>query len=180
MDAVELLKHDHRMVEQLLRDYDAAHSDLQRRGVVEILIRELSKHAALEELSVYPLAKKQLDGGVDVDRQLDEHMAVKDTLVKLDSLPMGSGEERPLVDELAAELNEHIALEESQFLPALERALDPAALAELGQELDRAKKAAPTRPHPGAPNEPPALALAAPFAAIFDRFRDRIQGRPAT
>ena len=53
MDAVELLSHDHRMVEQLFRDYTAAASDTQRRGVVEIMIRELSKHAALEELLVY-------------------------------------------------------------------------------------------------------------------------------
>lgn len=36
MDAIELLKHDHRMVEQLFRDYDAAASDQQKRGVVEI------------------------------------------------------------------------------------------------------------------------------------------------
>lgn len=180
MDVIEVLKHDHRMVEQLFRDYDAAHSDVQRRGVVELLVRELSKHAALEELSVYPLAKKELDGGVDVDRQLNEHMAVKKTLAKLDSLPPGSEDERTLVEELAAELREHIDIEESQFLPALERALDRTLLEELGEELDKAKKAAPTRPHPGAPNEPPALTLAAPFAAVFDRFRDRIQGRPAT
>ncbi|MBO0746866.1 MAG: hemerythrin domain-containing protein [Acidimicrobiaceae bacterium] len=180
MDAVELLKHDHRMVEQLFRDYDAAHSEDQRRGVVEILVRELSKHAALEELSVYPLAKQQLGSGVDVDRQLDEHMAVKKTLASLDSLPVGSREERPLVDELEAELHQHIELEESQFLPALERALNPDFLAELGKEIELAKRAAPTRPHPGAPDEPPALTLAAPFAALFDRFRDRIQGRPAT
>lgn len=180
MDAVELLKHDHRMVEQLFRDYSAAHSEVQRRGVVELLVRELSKHAALEELSVYPLAKKALDGDVNVDRQLDEHMAVKNTLVKLDSLPSGSQEEPALVEELAAELQEHIALEEGQFFPALERALDRDALIEMGQKLDTAKKVAPTRPHPAAPNEPPSLTMAAPFAAVFDRFRDRIQGRPAT
>lgn len=39
---------------------------------------------------------------------------------------------------------------------------------------------APTRPHPFAADEPPTLALAAPFAAIYDRFRDRMQGRPLT
>jgi hypothetical protein len=55
MDAIELLCHDHRMVEQLFRDYRAAATDGQRRGVVEIIVRELSKHAALEELMFYPL-----------------------------------------------------------------------------------------------------------------------------
>src|SRR5207248_9286103 len=81
MDAIELLEHDHRMVEQLFRDYPAAASDRQRRGVVEILIRELSKHAALEELTVYPFARKLLpEGAVDVDEHLREHKAVKKTL----------------------------------------------------------------------------------------------------
>jgi hypothetical protein len=35
MDAIALLTRDHRIVEQVLRDYDAACSDRQRRGVVE-------------------------------------------------------------------------------------------------------------------------------------------------
>jgi hemerythrin superfamily protein len=58
MDALELLCHDHRMVEQLFRDYQTARSDTQRREVMEIAVRELSKHAALEELMVYPLARE--------------------------------------------------------------------------------------------------------------------------
>ena len=42
------------------------------------------------------------------------------------------------------------------------------------------KQRAPTRPHPKAPDRPPALSLAAPVAAIYHRLRDRQQGRPRT
>jgi hemerythrin-like domain-containing protein len=180
MDAVELLKHDHRMVEQLFRDYEAAHSDGQRRGVVEILVRELSKHAALEEVTVYPFAKRYLDGQVNVDEQLKEHMAVKKTLATLDGLSPGDGNERRYIQKLAEEVAHHIEEEESSFLPALQRSVDDEALAKLGKQLDAAKKLAPTRPHPAAPDEPPLLSVAAPFVAVYDRVRDRIQGRPAT
>lgn len=180
MDAVEILKHDHRMVEQLLRDYDAAHSDEQRRGVVEIMVRELSKHAALEEVTVYPFAKKYLSEAVNVDEQLSEHMEVKKTLAALDGLRSGADEEARLVDELRKEVSHHVEEEEGHFLPALESALDEEALTEFGKQLDAAKAAAPTRPHPAAPDEPPALTLAAPFVTIYDRFRDRVQGRPRT
>ncbi len=38
MDAIEVLCDDHRMVEQLFRDYQAARIDTQRRGVVEIVV----------------------------------------------------------------------------------------------------------------------------------------------
>jgi hemerythrin-like domain-containing protein len=181
MDAIELLKHDHRIVEQMFRDYEAAMSDRQRRGVVEILIRELSKHAALEELIVYPLAKKRLTQGTpDVAEHLREHMAVKKTLAALDRLPEGSAEEAGLIAELRREIDHHVAEEEADFLPALGRAVDQQALDDLGRQLDRAKQLAPTRPHPGAPDRPPALALLAPAVAVYDRLRDRLQGRPPT
>jgi hemerythrin superfamily protein len=60
LGAIDLLKHDHRIVEQLFLDYEIAKSDEQRRGVVEILVRELSKHAALEELTVYDRARDRV------------------------------------------------------------------------------------------------------------------------
>lgn len=181
MDAIELLKHDHRMVEQLFRDYEAAASDSQRRGAVEMLIRELSKHAALEELTVYPFAKKLLpDGTVDVDEHLREHMSVKKTLAAMDKLRAGDERESGLVGELQREIEHHVQEEEGQFFPALAGGVDQQALDELGSQLDDAKQKAPTRPHPNAPDQPPALALAAPVAAIYDRLRDRLQGRPQT
>jgi hemerythrin superfamily protein len=181
MDAIDLLKHDHRMVEQLFRNYRSAASDTQRRGVVEILIRELSKHAALEELTVYPFSRRYLpDSAVDVDEHLSEHMAVKKTLAALDSLKAGDGKESGLVEELQREVEHHVRDEEEQFMPALRACVDARALDELGRQLDKAKKLAPTRPHPRAPDKPPAEAVIGAVAAVYDRFRDRLQGRPLT
>jgi hemerythrin superfamily protein len=181
MDAIELLEHDHRIVEQMFVNYGAAKSDVQRRGVVEILVRELSKHAALEELTVYPLARKLLPAGsVDVDEHLAEHLAVKKTLLALDKLPAGADEEQRLVGELRREIEQHVAEEEGQFLPALRGAVDDQALEELGSQLDRAKRLAPTRPHPNIPDHPPGEAILGAVGAIYDRLRDRLQGRPNT
>lgn len=181
MDAIELLKHDHRMVEQLFRDYQAAASDEQRRGVVEIIIRELSKHAALEELIVYPLAKKVLpDGQQEIDEHLAEHLSAKKILAALDELSAGDQKTNGLMAELQREIEHHVQEEEGEMLPKLRDAVDEQALDELGQALDQAKQTAPTRPHPQAPDEPPGLAMAGPVAAIYDRLRDRLQGRPQT
>lgn len=180
MDAVELLEHDHRMVEQLFRDYTAAKSDVQRRGVVEIAVRELSKHAALEELLVYPLARRLLDGTATIDEHLREHLAVKRTLLELDKLSNGDAREGELMSSLQREVEEHVKEEEGTLFPQLREHADEEALKELGATLDEGKKTAPTRPHPMAPDRPPALALAAPVAAIYDRLRDRLQARPRT
>jgi hemerythrin superfamily protein len=181
MDALEVLAHDHRVVEQLFRDYDAAASDRQRRGVVELLVRELARHAALEEMLVYPLARKVLpDGAREVDEHLNEHMAVKKTLLALDRLEEGDRRTDELVSELRREVEEHIREEEGVLMPRLRGAVSQQDLDGLGELIGRAKKGAPTRPHPNAPDTPPALTLAAPLAAAYDRLRDRLQRRPQT
>lgn len=181
MDALDVLAHDHRMVEQLFRDYEAAASDRQRRGVVELLVRELSKHAALEEMLLYPLARKVLpDGDREVDEHLGEHMGVKRTLLALDRLGEGDQRTGELVAELRREVMEHIQEEEGTFMPRLRSAVSQEELDRLGELIGQAKQAAPTRPHPHAPDQPPALTLAAPVAAAFDRLRDRLQRRPRT
>lgn len=181
MDAIELLSHDHRMVEQLFRDYAAAASEQQSRGVVDIAIRELSKHAALEELMVYPLAKQVLpDGDQEIDQHLADHMEVKKTLVGLDKSGNDKDQTDKLMADLQKEIDKHVQEEEGVLFPKLRDALDQEALDELGQALDKGKEIAPTRAHPHAPEEPPALTLAGPVAAIYDRLRDRLQGRPRT
>jgi hemerythrin superfamily protein len=181
VDAIELLEHDHRMVEQLFRDYGAAASDQQKKGVVDIMIRELSKHAALEELMVYPLAKRVLpDGEHEIDEHLRDHLTVKKLLAELDGMSPTDARMDELMGDLQRDVEEHVQEEESEMLPRLRQHVDQRALDELGEALDEGKKTAPTRPHPAAPDEPPALAMAAPVVAIYDRLRDRLQRRPKT
>ncbi|MBE1532189.1 hemerythrin domain-containing protein [Actinomadura algeriensis] len=188
MDAIDLLKHDHRMVEQLFRDFNAAASGRQRRGVIDILVRELSKHAAVEELIFYPFAGKVLRDEALVQRHLAEHMAVKEALAELDALsrtdghaadgPGGHAEE--ILELLRRDVEEHVQEEEGELMPRLRERADAESLRELGRTLEKAKGTAPTRPHPHAPDRPPALTVAAPVAAVYDRMRDRLQGRPRT
>ncbi|MFF8596880.1 hemerythrin domain-containing protein [Streptomyces sp. NPDC015220] len=181
MDAIELLKHDHRMVEQLFRDYHAAASETQRRGVIELAVRELSKHAALEEMMFYPMARKVLpDGARKIDEHLSEHLAVKKLLLALDKLPAGDDREGDLMTQLKREIEEHVREEEGELMPELREHVSQQDLDELGRLIDEAKRSAPTRPHPNAPDQPPALTVIGPVAAAYDRFRDRLQGRPST
>ncbi len=179
MDATEVLRHDHRVVEQLFRDYRAAESDAQRRGVVEILVRELSKHAALEEVLFYPFAAQVLADG-QVDRHLAGHRPIKELLLELDHCRAGDQAQNELMERLASAVARHVQDDENELMPQLCARADEQALHELGQEIDQGKQRAPTRPHPHAPDKPPALTLAAPVAAIYDRLRDRMQGRPRT
>jgi hypothetical protein len=115
-----------------------------------------------------------------IDEHLAEHLSVQKTLAALDELSPGDERTDALMAQLQREIEHHVREEETDLMPKLRAAVDEQALEELGQVLDQAKQIAPTRPHPQAPDQPPALALVAPLATIYDRLRDRLQERPLT
>jgi hypothetical protein len=50
-------------------------------------------------------------------------------------------------------------------------------LAALAKKVHTAKKLAPTRPHPSAPNAAPFHKLVGPGVGLVDRVRDKLSGR---
>jgi hypothetical protein len=68
-------------------------------------------------------------------------------------------------------------MEENEMFPRVRDALDIAKLNELGTRLERAKKTAPTRPHPRAPQEPPGNVVVGMAAGVVDRARDATRRR---
>ena len=85
------------------------------------------------------------------------------------------GEE--LLNKLMQDVRHHIEEEEGDLLPKLRAACSPEELADLGEKIQRAKKIAPTRPHPSAPSKPPANLILAPGTAFIDKIRDALSGR---
>jgi hypothetical protein len=75
------------------------------------------------------------------------------------------------------EIRSHVTDEEENLFPRLRAACPAEALDTLGDKVRQAKKLAPTRPHPSAPDKPPANKLLAPGAGLVDRLRDALTGR---
>jgi hemerythrin-like domain-containing protein len=197
MQAVALLKNDHRDIEQLFQRFEGSRSAEERRRIADTLVRELSIHASIEEQLVYPRLRQALagnsgaaqsprpdrrrrrgrarprsvappgDGGVLV--ALEEHHFTKLALLEIEKLPATDERFEGKVRVLAENVRRHVEEEERALLPALERALSPEELEDLGDVLGKARKLAPTRPHPGAPDEPPANLLAGAAASAYDR-----------
>ncbi len=178
MDAIQLIQRDHREVERLFKEHERAEraGDERRQGaIVRELIRELSVHAAIEEQFVYP-ALRQAGADTGVLDALEEHHAVKLILVELESLTPSSPRHAAKVRLLAENVRRHVEEEERELLPLLERTFDDERRRELASTLERAKRAAPTRPHPAAPDMPPGNFIAGAFAAVVDRSRDALRG----
>jgi hemerythrin superfamily protein len=173
-DAIELLTSDHREVEQFFKQYEAAaNDDGVAHHAAEQIIQELSVHAAVEEMILYPMMRRiapEQEGLVD--HSLEEHQEVKELLAKVDGRPANDPEVRQLFGKLKSSVEEHVSEEEGKLFPALRSHVKEDELMSMGEKMAKAKAMAPTHPHPNAPNTPPGNLVAGPLAAVADKVRD--------
>jgi len=69
---------------------------------------------------------------------------------------------------LMESVRHHVKEEESELFPQVRKEIKRKELAELGAALEKAKKTAPTQPHPRAPDAPPGNLVAGPTAGVLD------------
>ena len=82
MNGIDVLKQDHRKVEQLFAKFlQLQDSEEERERVFQEIETELSAHAEAEEKVFYPLLKAEFPD--QVDEALQEHMEVKEMLVEI-------------------------------------------------------------------------------------------------
>ncbi len=179
MDAITLLKDDHKTVEKLFKAFEKAgeRAHKAKRDLVDSMIKELAVHAAIEEQVFYPEIRRLVpDQGDCTLESLEEHHIVKWVLSELEGLDPEHERFQAKVTVLIELVRHHVEEEETELFPAVREALGRKQLQEIGQSLDQAKKVAPTRPHPRAPEEPPANIVAGAAAGAMDRARD-VMGR---
>ena len=178
-DAITLLKSDHAAVETLFKQFEAAGDKAYKakKKLVDKIIKELSIHAAVEEMVFYP-ATRELSSAVEdhVLESLEEHHVVKWLLSEL--VDMDPAHERfdAKVTVLIENVRHHVEEEESDFFPKVREQLGRKELTDLGETLADAKKSAPTRPHPRLPDAGPANVVAGAITGVVDRVGDNLSG----
>ena len=176
MDAITLLKQDHKTVEKLFKQFEKAKQPAQQRKLAGQVIKELSVHAAIEEQVFYPAIREAVEETEDtVLESLEEHHIVKWTLSELDGMDPETERFVPKMTVLIESVRHHVEEEEDELFPQVREALGRKQLAELGEAMEKAKKAAPTRPHPRAPDTPPGNLVAGAGAAVLDKARDAVK-----
>ncbi len=178
-NVISELTTDHREVDELFAQIEALPADDQnRRRLADQLTTELIRHSVAEEEYLYPAVRRYVDGGDDLaDKEIADHSEVERMLKELESCEPGDGRFDSLLTQLKTSVTTHVADEEGRLFPLLADACSSEALEELGEKVRSAKKTAPTRPHPSAPDTPPANKLLAPGAGMVDRVRDMLTGR---
>ncbi|MFD5428191.1 hemerythrin domain-containing protein [Streptomyces sp. NPDC127084] len=178
-NVIEELMADHREVGQLFSRIEALPTgDISLRGLLDEVTIELVRHSVAEEQYLYPAVRQHVEGGDALaDKEIAEHAGIEKLMKKLEKMRVDDEEFHPTLQKLMDGVEAHVGDEEGQLFPRLQQACTPDELDELGDKVRRAKAMAPTRPHPSAPDTPPANKLLAPGAGLVDRVRDFVTGR---
>jgi hemerythrin superfamily protein len=158
MDAITLLKNEHKAVETLFKRFEkAGPSAAKTKGdVVARIVEALSKHAAIEEQVFYPAVRAELPDEEDtVLEALEEHHVVKWTLSELDGMDPTAERFNAKVTVLIETVRHHVEEEETELFPAVRQAIGRKRLGEIGDAMEKARRLAPSRPHPRSPDTPP-------------------------
>ncbi|WDZ82567.1 hemerythrin domain-containing protein [Micromonospora cathayae] len=166
---VDIVEEEHHRITALAGELAAPDTDgARRREVAEVFAAAVSRHLSAEEQYLYPAVRRALpDGGELADREIETDAALLRVLKDTDGTQ---------VIDVREVWRRHVAA----VRPALERLCAVASEAELirlGNRLEIAEEAAPTRPHPGTPATPPWNRIVEPAVGVVDKVRDAVTGR---
>jgi hemerythrin-like domain-containing protein len=177
MDAIRLLREDHREMERLFKAFEKAGDNAKatKRRLAEKIIEGLSVHAVIEEQLFYPAVRAEIEDTEDeVFESLEEHHVVKWLLSEIDKIEPGHERFDAKMSVLIENVRHHVREEESELFPDVRSALGRSRLGELGDAMEKLKRVAPKKPHPRSPDEPPANIVTGAVASVVDRAREAI------
>ena len=177
-DVVDVLTSDHREVTDLLGQISTTSDAERRRDMADTVISELVRHSVAEEMFVYPAMRKHLPNGEEaVEHDTSEHKELERTMKELEGVDATEARFDELIAQLGRILSDHVQDEESQQFPQLRARVPREDLVKMAGQVEAAKKIAPTRPHPNAPNDKLFHMMVGPGVGLVDRLRDKLSGR---
>jgi hemerythrin superfamily protein len=150
MDAIVLLKQDHKTVNAMFKEFEKTKdsaSATKKRELVDQILKELTTHAYIEESVFYPAARESVpETDEHVLESVEEHHVVAWLLSELQHLSPDHETFDAKVTVLIENVRHHVEEEEQEFFPEVRKALGRNRLQELGEQLEAAKPNAPTDP----------------------------------
>jgi hemerythrin superfamily protein len=151
MDAITLLKNDHKAVSKLFKEFDnlGEQATSSKQDLVTKITEELTAHAYIEETVFYPFARERVpEVEDDVKEGIEEHHVLKVTMVELAGMSPNDEAYNAKVTVLKEVVEHHVKEEEDEWFPKVREAIGRDDLAEIGDQMEAAKADAPDRPDP--------------------------------
>ena len=134
VDAVELLIHQHRTLEERMKRLHGATSDLERAALLAEVGDHLSVHIASEEEIFYPAVRAARTEDILLE-SLEEHLSLKRLLADLLALAPGAPTFEPKFKVLKEQTEHHHKEEEEHLFPTVCKLIDVSARAALGEQM---------------------------------------------
>lgn len=178
-DMVSVLVRDHEEIKEFFRQIEAATDATARRDAADRLTAEVVRHSVAEEMYLYPAARDLLPNGDEmVQEEIGEHSETEEQLKRWEGMDGDDPEFMTVFQHVKQGLLHHIDEEEEpKLFPQMQSKMSSEQMDDLGEKITRAKKLAPTRPHPSAPDKPPMDKVLGVPMGIVDRIRDKMSGR---
>jgi hemerythrin superfamily protein len=116
-DAVSLLEADHREVEALFEEYEAAGGNAEKAALAAQICLALKVHAQIEEELFYPPARDKTGDTDLVDEAIVEHMGAKTLIAQIEAMAPGQPLYDAKVKVLSEQVRHHVEEEESDLFP---------------------------------------------------------------
>lgn len=145
-DAINLLKADHREVEELFGKFEKAKSTDRKKAIVAQICDALTVHAKIEEAIFYPKAREALKRAEEdvLDEAFVEHEGIKWRVGQLENAEPGDDNYYARVTVLKEYVTHHVKEEERELFPKIRATkLD---LKALGAQLAARKEALTGKP----------------------------------
>ena len=139
MDALQMLRDDHRKVKDLFRQFEEADDKATKKGIVDAVLVELEIHTTLEEEIFYPAVRRQGETGDMMDHAEEEHHAAERLMDELSRMTPDNDSYDAKFSVLVDSIKEHIDDEESQMLPKAAE-VGMARLERLGEQMAKRKQ----------------------------------------
>jgi hemerythrin superfamily protein len=137
MNAIDLLKKQHREVEELFEKFEGAGERAQKTK--ERLCREISDqlavHAEIEEKLFYPEAKQENTEEL-LRESVEEHLAMKRILADLIEQDAADEQFDARMKVLKEQVEHHVEEEEKELFPKVQRSCSKEELEDLGTRME--------------------------------------------
>jgi len=138
MDAITLLKNDHRLVEKLFKEIEKG--DGNREKLFKELKDELDVHAQIEEQLFYPAVRDAKQTHEIVLESFEEHKQVKMVLMDLEKADKNTEHWLAGLKVLMEDVQHHVGEEENELFPKVkDKVLSKEQLDDLGKRMEAMK-----------------------------------------
>ena len=137
MNAIDLLKQQHREVEELFEEFEQAGEGAKKtkERLCQQIGDALAVHATIEEKIFYPESKQENTEEL-LRESVEEHLAVKKLLVDIMKSDLDDPQFEAKITVLKEQVEHHVEEEEKELFPLIAKSCSKEDLEDMGRRME--------------------------------------------